>query len=687
MRVLKVSLLSFLTLILLTLCSFSQAVLPDSLLKLTASNKPNDVAKGWQKATAFYFQQHDSVKYAEALRHFNQLNLEKLKESQKRDMVTAHSQFLRNSLQYQIAKQFLLHAIENAREQNDFESKAIFHQLLAPHYFYTFEYDSSNYHLDKAIAIYSKLNITAEIGELTILKSGISYAQGDYEIAIKLAYEAVEFFKKTDNNEEIAVAYLQLGNILFFLDDYQQSMKYYKLSLSSFEVNENDEGIYRALSNVGLVNLMLKNYRKSISQQLIALHYFVSNNHELEKGNAYLFLSDAYWELESYDSSKYYNQLSIASNSLSKYAVGVAEGYLMQSRILSKEKNVQGALISAKRSFSISDSVQQFEGIKNASEQLAIIYESLSQIDSSYRYLKIKSSLRDSLDVDPNLLKGYAIKHQLQIDEAQFELLLAKEKTRIQEQLNAKKQTQLLVAIIVASCSILSLALAIILLYRNKILSKSLTEKQNQITAELEIKESLLNEIHHRVKNNLQVISSMLSLQTRYISDHRVQKVISDCKSRINSMSLIHESLYKKTDGVEAPFSEYVKTLVKQLIDTYKIDQAKIKANVDLKEIYLSLDESIPCGLLINEIVSNSLKHAFPEGKNGQINISLSRKEGFIRLQIADNGIGFNDEPDLTKDESFGFLLIDTLVKQLEAEMECVNENGVTYSIKWRSIS
>ena len=687
MRILKVSLLSFLTFIFFPFLSSSQEVLPDSLLRLTESNKLNENAEGWQKAIEFYFLQDDSAKYAEAFMQFNELNLTNLEESQKRIIYRAHSEFLKNSFQYNIAKPFLLSAIHNAREQNEFENKAIFHQLLAPHYFYSFQYDSSNLHLDNAITLYSKLKITKEIGNLTIKKSGISYATGDYEVAIEYAYEAIEIFKKTGNKEKLAVAYLQLGNILYFLDDFNQALRYYELSLSAFKINKNDEGKYRALSNIGLVNLMLKNYRKSISLQLKAIQFFNSNNKELEKGNAYLFLSDGYWGLESYDSAKYYNLLSLESNHLTKYPVGLAQGYLMQSKILIEENNFQGALIAAKKSFAISDSVQQYESIKDASEQLVIIYDALKQIDSSYRYLKIHISLRDSLDLDPKVLKEYAVKHQIQVEEAHFELLLAKEKAQIQEELNAKKQTQLMIAIIIATCSILLLVLAIIILYKNKILSKQLTEKQNEIKSQLEIKDSLLNEIHHRVKNNLQVISSMLSLQTQYISDDRVQKVIDDCKSRITSMSLIHESLYKKTDGIEAPFSEYIKTLLPQLIQTYKIDQVKIKTKMVLEEIHLDLDESIPCGLLINEIVSNALKHAFTKGENGQIDIKLSKKEGFIRLQISDNGVGFKDETDIKNQESFGFLLIETLVKQLEADMECVNENGIKYDIKWRPIS
>ena len=687
MKILKVSLLFFLTLVLFPFSSFSQEALPDSLLELTESNNLNKKAEGWQKAIELYFEQEDSLGYAEAFSNFNQLDLENLEEVEKRLIFRAHSKFLRNSLQYDIAKQFLLKAIVDSREQNDFKSTAIFHQILAPHYFYSFQYDSSEMHLDKAIALYSKLNNKEEIGELTIKKAGISYVKGDYETAIQFTYEAIRVFKETSNKEKLPVAYLQLGNIFYFLLDYQEAMQYYELSLSAFRANNNDEGTYRALSNIGLVNLMLRNYRECISQQLEALQFFESKNKELEKGNAYLFLSDCYFEIEKYDSAKYYNELSLETNRLTKYRIGLSEGYLMKSKIFSKDNKLRKALRAAKRSFSIADSVEQFEIIKDAAKQLSTTYEALGQIDSSYRYLKIHNSLRDSLDLDPKVLENYAIKHQFQVEEAQFELLLAKEKAQIQEQQNATKQTQLVTAIVIATCSLLLLVLAIIILYRNKILSRQLTEKQSQIKSELEIKESLLNEIHHRVKNNLQVISSMLSLQTQYISDDRVQKVINDCKSRIKSMSLIHESLYKKTDGIEAPFSEYIQTLVPQLIGAYKIDESKIKAKMKLNEIHLNLDESIPCGLLINEIVSNALKHAFPNGRNGEININLSKKEGFVLLQIADNGVGFNDEIDIKKQDSFGFLLIETLAKQLEAEMECVNKNGIKYDIKWRSIS
>ena len=248
--------------------------MPDSLLALTESNQLNEKSSGWKKAKQFFFEAEDSIQYRKALLSFNSLSLDDLSEADKRKIVRAHSNFLQNSFQYSIAKQFLLKFIEEAREKKEFESKAIFHASLVPHYFYNFKYDSCELHIDSAIALYSKLNITREIGDLTIIKSGVNYAKGDYEKAIAFAYKAIEIFKETGNNEKLAIAYLQLGNIFYFLEDYSEAKQYYNLSLDGFKINKDDEGIYRVISNIGLVNLELKNYRKCISQQLEANQYF-----------------------------------------------------------------------------------------------------------------------------------------------------------------------------------------------------------------------------------------------------------------------------------------------------------------------------------------------------------------------------------------------------------------------------
>jgi two-component sensor histidine kinase len=210
-------------------------------------------------------------------------------------------------------------------------------------------------------------------------------------------------------------------------------------------------------------------------------------------------------------------------------------------------------------------------------------------------------------------------------------------------------------------------------------------ENKDTIEHELDTKKALLKEIHHRVKNNLQIISSMLSIQAQYIDDSRFDDIINECKSRIVSMSLIHESLYKKEDEERSLFSNYIKELLPVLIETYHIDKSKVELNMDIADFELSLDDSVPCGLMINEIISNSLKHAFPEGRNGKIDLKMFKHGTEMVLQIADNGVGLKKQIDPEKQDSFGFLLIYTLAHQLEARINVLNNEGVSIDVRWQT--
>jgi two-component sensor histidine kinase len=148
-----------------------------------------------------------------------------------------------------------------------------------------------------------------------------------------------------------------------------------------------------------------------------------------------------------------------------------------------------------------------------------------------------------------------------------------------------------------------------------------------------------LKEIHHRVKNNLQIISSLLSLQSRHIQDPRALEVFKEGQSRVRSMALIHEKLYQSKDLARVDFSEYVRNLTAYLFRSYEINSGRVGLKIQVEDVLLAVDAAIPCGLIINELVSNSLKHAFAGGRSGEISITLRPEdEGWLTLIVADNG-------------------------------------------------
>lgn len=210
---------------------------------------------------------------------------------------------------------------------------------------------------------------------------------------------------------------------------------------------------------------------------------------------------------------------------------------------------------------------------------------------------------------------------------------------------------------------------------------------EEQIKASLREKEVLLKEIHHRVKNNLQVISSLIRLQSQYMQDKRDVEIFRESQNRIKSMALVHEKLYQSEDLANINFHEYVSLLVNGLFRSYGVNTEKITLKTDIEDIMLGVDVAIPCGLIINELVSNSLKYAFPEDKEGEIKITLrTLDESAMELTVADNGIGMPADTNFGSSESLGLKLVTILTNQIDGELEMDRSEGTKIQIRFKEI-
>ncbi len=223
----------------------------------------------------------------------------------------------------------------------------------------------------------------------------------------------------------------------------------------------------------------------------------------------------------------------------------------------------------------------------------------------------------------------------------------------------------------------------------DKIMShqQEMEESNVKLDVSLKEKELLLQEVHHRVKNNMQLISSMLKLQAKYIKDEKDVEIFKDCRDRIRSMALIHEKLYKSKDMAHIDFNLYIKDLAKELSRSYVVDTNMIALNVNVENVFLEIETAIPCGLIINELISNSLNYAFPEGRKGEIKTLLRFiNKDDLELVVSDNGIGLPKDLDIKKTESLGLQLVDTLSKQLQGEMEINRTGGTEFKIKFKEL-
>jgi len=204
----------------------------------------------------------------------------------------------------------------------------------------------------------------------------------------------------------------------------------------------------------------------------------------------------------------------------------------------------------------------------------------------------------------------------------------------------------------------------------------------DKIKASLKEKEMLLREVHHRVKNNMQIISSLLNLQSKHIKDASVQEIFLLGQNRVRSMALVHEKLYQSEDLAKVDFNDYIQSLSNYLFQVYGVDESNIRLDIDIKDFFLDINTAVPCGLLVNEIIANSLKHAFPEGKKGEIKVQIEPVDtASFKLLISDNGIGLPADIKIHATDTLGLQLVQMLVEQLNGDCKVEREKGTAFKI------
>lgn len=219
--------------------------------------------------------------------------------------------------------------------------------------------------------------------------------------------------------------------------------------------------------------------------------------------------------------------------------------------------------------------------------------------------------------------------------------------------------------------------------------ARDITERkafENALKSSIKEKEVLIREIHHRVKNNMQIISSLLNLQKQYVHDEEASSVLLESQNRVKSMAMIHEKLYKTQNFSEINFGDYIKSLVDDLFSSYGSYSGRIKKEMIFDEIMLGLETAIPCGLIISELVTNTLKYAFPNQMEGEFRIEMYEIDGLYHLIISDNGVGIPPNINFDKTETLGLVLVDSLVNQLEGTVELERNGGTKFKIIFKEL-
>jgi len=507
------------------------------------------------------------------------------------------------------------------------------------------------------------------------------YYRGNYELALRNHLEALKLRQAFGDPKFIAISYNNLGLVYRSKKEYTKAISYYKQSVALKEKVHDEMGVMNTYMNIGSAFQSSAQFDSAYhyGNQALTLARKLNSKSDILacQGNMAAALVNLKRGDEAFPILIQVEKEAITSGEknvlfLNHEALG---DYYMQHNQLDK------AQLNFQKGLDLSNTMQRLEAIELFTRKLSKVYLLQGRYPLAYAYLEKSQRLSDSLFNVENArqMNEMAAVYETAEKEKQIGQLDAARKIAMTDALKRKSENRYLMFL-----SILLFGL-VLLAYKayssNKRKKELLNEKNIQIEKALQEKEYLMREIHHRVKNNLQMVSSLLSLQSNYITDESALEAVKDSRNRVHSMSLIHQSLYNEEDLARIDVKEYIERLAENLFQSYAIHDHSITWKADIDAIKLDVETVIPIGLIINELITNSLKYAFSNQSTGHIRIGLHRQSDSLKLQVYDNGKGLPVDYSLDKQVSFGHKMISAFLRKMNGTLRMYSEDGTKVDI------
>lgn len=481
--------------------------------------------------------------------------------------------------------------------------------------------------------------VLKRIGILTKI-SNLFFETSDFDKAIDYGQQALEFAQEMRYKNSIADVQELLGTIFLSKGEFDLAKSYYLKSYKHFK--NKPSANFKASSLLGLSDVSLK------ANQLDSARMYIETLEQIIP-KASPFLKSHFFQVKGRESIALGNYSDARKHMLNAEAIAIESDFPKQhmrvledlQKIYREEGDYRNAL------FAIDKVIYYRDSLYSVRTQQIIQ-------DNEARYKKAEQEKEINILESQNAMKDLAI---------------------------SARNRQLLIGGI-SLLGLIILASWVYRLYLQKKQTNALLEEKNQVINEsLKEKEALLREIHHRVKNNLQMISSLLSLQSRSVDDQVAIDALQEGRNRVKSMALIHQNLYQDENLIGIDIKSYMEKLAQSLFQTYDIREGDIRFVTEIDEVKLDVEQVIPLGLIINELISNALKYAFDHQQSGEIKLIIQQKENDLFVQVKDNGVGLPAKFTLDESPSLGFKLIQIFSKKLKANLDIQSEGGTSISM------
>ena len=540
--------------------------------------------------------------------------------------------------------------------------------------------------LETAVSIYQtvwayRIETHDSIGLSGVLNNlGAAYtALGNAPRALEVLNQSFELKKALGQLDRTITTLSNIGNIYYEQGNLTKALDYYQQSLEISAEVLNESGMSRAYNNMGLTFLKQKNPDSALYYYLLS-NDIVSVDAPCQRVFVLDGLSQAYFDLGNYELAKQFaDQLLLLSVDCQEQEKTSSALTILGRIYLETDNSLLGEKY-LKEAFEKSKQVHYRQNLVDVSHLLYGLYKKQNQSEKALQMLEIYSAENDSLKdlKQTEALTRVAMQYEFdqELDSIAYQQQLADQSYR--QTLSKERYTQRLLA--VGLLVLFMLAVILFVYYRNKSkINKLLASKNKQIQKALDEREVLMREIHHRVKNNMQIVSSLLNIQSKLTEHPDAKSALEEGRDRVLTMAMIHQKLYQSDDLSHIDLKDYVHDIAQSVFESMKTEDKNIALKLTIERQSLELDQMISIGLIINELITNSLKHAFQHQVDGWIRIAFISKEKNYVLEIEDNG---EYEPNGISNNSYGLRLIQSLSRSLNAELTITHPGGTQTTLQ-----
>ena len=536
------------------------------------------------------------------------------------------------------------------------------------------------------------LELMSEIGDRKGMagsynnKGAVYTQQANYSFAIEEYLSSLRIMEEIGNDEGMGKSYNNIGLVYYLQGNYPEAKNYYKKALKIFRDRDDKSRVSDILNNMGLIAYEEGDYAGSLDYHKNSLDTRKSLGNTRGQATSFTNIGDVYAATDAFDKALEYQKKALDIQE----ELGDKKGMLSSMRGIGTVYSMTGkqteALEYMNQVLDLSTEIGANRELRDAYNEISNIHTDMGNFEEALKFKARYSQIKDTLFSEQTSEMASNIEAKFENEKKAKEIEILKKENEIQDLELARNRL-----LIIASIGGLVLAIIFIFIFarinRDKRKAMLLLQEQNEnILKQKGEKEILLKEIHHRVKNNLQVINSLIRLQCAYTEDQEALDLFDECQNRIISMALIHEKMYEAHDLSNINIKEYVTQLSGNLLRSYRLNQ-RINQDVDISINQLSLDTLVPLGLLLNELISNSLKHAFEGREEGTITTKLSKRDDqMFELYVGDNGIGLPRDFSFKSANTLGMELIETLTDQLDGTITRMPEEGSCFKIVFKGL-